>query len=71
MCGICGLATAAPRGDVDVDLLARMCAELVHRGPDGEGRHRSPGIGLGVRRLAVMDPTGGQQPISSEERRAT
>jgi asparagine synthase (glutamine-hydrolysing) len=65
MCGICGIATT--RGPVDTDRLARMSATLVHRGPDSEGMHVDGGIGLAARRLAIIDLTGGDQPIANED----
>ncbi len=43
-----------------------MCDRLAHRGPDEEGYFRAIGVGLGVRRLRVIDPEGGHQPISNE-----
>ncbi len=61
MCGICGYT-----GDAASDLLDRMLNWLVHRGPDEEGRHRERGVGLGVRRLRVIDPEGGRQPVANE-----
>lgn len=67
MCGICGVAWADPDRPVDPALIDRMTDALAHRGPDGEGRHVAPGIGLGVRRLEIVDPTGGAQPIASED----
>ncbi|HEY7397336.1 MAG TPA: asparagine synthase (glutamine-hydrolyzing) [Gaiellaceae bacterium] len=65
MCGICGIAAAA--GAVDRERLARMSATLVHRGPDSEGTHLDGGIGLAARRLAIIDLTGGDQPIANED----
>ena len=67
MCGICGVA-----GDVAEipDLRARlvqMTRSLTHRGPDSEGLLVRPGVGLGVRRLAIVDPVGGDQPIVNED----
>lgn len=47
-------------------MLEPMLRRLVHRGPDEEGRHEEPGISLGVRRLRVIDPEGGHQPVSNE-----
>src|SRR5262245_2160812 len=67
MCGICGIATG-PTGEVPpADLLQSMVDSLRHRGPDGAGLHRATGIGLGVRRLAIIDPQTGGQPIASED----
>ncbi|HST16983.1 MAG TPA: asparagine synthase (glutamine-hydrolyzing) [Gaiellaceae bacterium] len=65
MCGICGIAAA--RGAVDRERLARMSTTLVHRGPDSEGMHVDGGIGLAARRLAIIDLTGGDQPIANED----
>lgn len=61
MCGICGLV-----GDNDLVLLDRMLDRLVHRGPDEEGTHHDVGMAFGVRRLRVIDPTGGHQPVRNE-----
>jgi asparagine synthase (glutamine-hydrolysing) len=61
MCGICGLV-----GDNDPVLLDRMLDRLVHRGPDEEGTHHGEGVAFGVRRLRVIDPTGGHQPVRNE-----
>ncbi|MBS1860577.1 MAG: asparagine synthase (glutamine-hydrolyzing) [Actinobacteria bacterium] len=64
MCGIAGWA-----GDIEADeaVLARMCAAVAHRGPDAEGRHVVPGkVGLGFRRLAIIDLETGDQPIADE-----
>jgi len=43
-----------------------MTRALVHRGPDGDGFWDAPGIALGMRRLAIIDPRGGQQPLRDE-----
>jgi len=61
MCGICGMI-----GMADPAAFDRMMQRLVHRGPDDEGRHVEPGLWLGARRLRVIDPEGGHQPISNE-----
>ncbi|MBS0548333.1 MAG: asparagine synthase (glutamine-hydrolyzing) [Proteobacteria bacterium] len=64
MCGIAGWA-----GDIGIDeaALGRMCAAVAHRGPDAEGRHVVPGtVGLGFRRLAIIDLETGDQPIADE-----
>ena len=65
MCGICGIASS--RGAVDRERLARMAATLVHRGPDSEGSHVDGGVGIAARRLAIIDLTGGDQPIANED----
>ncbi len=64
MCGIAGVAT---RGSTPPrELIGAMCEVMRHRGPDGEGVHLEPGIGLGMRRLAVLDLVTGDQPVTNE-----
>ena len=65
MCGICGIAS--DRGAVDPERLRRMSATLYHRGPDSEGSHVDGPVGIAARRLAIIDLTGGDQPIASED----
>ena len=67
MCGISGYAPADPSQPVDPHMIQTMTATLTHRGPDDEGIMTGPGIGLGVRRLAIVDPAGGHQPLRSED----
>ena len=67
MCGICGVAYTEPGRPVAPDLLARMTGILRHRGPDSDGFHFAPGIGLGMRRLAIVDLETGDQPIANED----
>jgi len=62
MCGICGFS-GAPRPEV----LARMTSRLVHRGPDDEGRWSDGRMNLGMRRLAIIDPRTGRQPVANED----
>ncbi len=57
-------------GRHDPALLAAMTASLRHRGPDGEGMHVDGSLGLGHRRLAVLDPTGSAQPMASVDGRS-
>jgi asparagine synthase (glutamine-hydrolysing) len=52
-------------GDSDA-ILSRMCGAIQHRGPDDEGHHVGPRVGLGMRRLSIIDVAGGRQPISNE-----
>lgn len=61
MCGICGII-----GSSEEALVSRMLRRLVHRGPDDEGLHRESGVTLGARRLRVIDPVGGRQPVQNE-----
>jgi asparagine synthase (glutamine-hydrolysing) len=65
MCGIAGILN--PRGPIEEELLNRMCRALEHRGPDSGGTHLEPGVGLGCRRLAIIDIEGGDQPIFNED----
>src|SRR5713226_9425816 len=66
MCGIVGMANfdGAP---VRLDELRRMCAALVHRGPDDEGFYLAPSAGLGMRRLSIIDLETGRQPVRNED----
>lgn len=66
MCGICGILPADERLP-ERERLTRMNAALRHRGPDGAGMHLAPGVGLAMRRLAIIDVRGGDQPISNED----
>src|SRR4051812_34339138 len=65
MCGIAGIWGATDRSVVE-----RMTDALAHRGPDGSGIATGPGGVLGHRRLAIMDPLGGAQPIFGEDDRS-
>jgi asparagine synthase (glutamine-hydrolysing) len=68
MCGICGLAATDPRHvPLEQPALQAMTDALIHRGPDDDGHHLAPGVGLGMRRLSVIDVPGGSQPISNED----
>lgn len=66
MCGVAGLFRP-DGGGVDDALLRRMTTALAHRGPDGDGFMTEPGIGLGHRRLAIIDVGGGHQPMWNED----
>ena len=67
MCGLAGILTADPAENLAPSMIKRMTDALSHRGPDGEGCYLQPGIGLGHRRLAIIDPEGGQQPMFNED----
>jgi len=66
MCGIC--VAVSDVGAVEAELIHGMCERIVHRGPDSEGLHVDGRVGLGMRRLSVIDLPGGQQPIFNEDR---
>ena len=66
MCGIAGFVNRAGEA-ADRDLLARMTATIAHRGPDGDGMHVDGPVGLGHRRLSIIDVDGGAQPMSNED----
>ena len=67
MCGIVGIFDTRSRRDIDEGLLASMNQALFHRGPDEGGMHREPGVGLGHRRLSIIDLSTGQQPLFNED----
>ena len=68
MCGICGIYNFR-NAPVDRELLHSMTAILKHRGPDGAGSYLSGNVGMGHRRLSIIDLDGGGQPISNEDGR--
>jgi len=67
MCGIAGIIHRDRDAPVDQAQLRAMTDAVRHRGPDGEGLHVGPGLGLGHRRLAIIDPATGQQPMRDPE----
>ncbi len=70
MCGIAGLFHNETPKPVDPIRVERMCDALAHRGPDGAGVWTAPGVGLGHRRLSVIDLEGSPQPMVSSDGRA-
>jgi asparagine synthase (glutamine-hydrolysing) len=67
MCGLVGIFDSVDRREIDRSLLTSMTSSLAHRGPDGHGYHLAKGIGLGHRRLSIIDLEGGQQPMFNED----
>lgn len=67
MCGICGIFEFERRSDMDRDTVHKMNQTMIHRGPDDGGVFLGPGIGLGHRRLSIIDLAGGHQPMSNED----
>src|SRR5216684_7748821 len=66
MCGIAGIVSF-DAGPVLVEDVRAMCAAMVHLGPDDEGFHVGPRVGLGMRRLSIIDLATGHQPIANED----
>ena len=66
MCGICGLV-ALDGSEVDASGLAAMSRTLRHRGPDSDGSFVDGPVALAARRLSVIDPAGGDQPVENED----
>lgn len=81
MCGIAGGLWYDRRGEISLEVLQRMTNSLAHRGPDDQGIYhqpygstpamyegdRQPGVGLGFRRLSIIDLEGGHQPLGNED----
>jgi len=70
MCGIVGILKFDPQETVDETRLKRMRDTLFHRGPDGEGLWVEGPVGLGHRRLSIVDVAGGHQPMANEDETA-
>jgi asparagine synthase (glutamine-hydrolysing) len=69
MCGICGIFEFDEQREISRELVHRMTQTIVHRGPDDEGIFVGAGIGLGFRRLSIIDVAGGHQPLANEDGR--
>src|SRR5436305_13241832 len=67
MCGICGTYDYLRQRAPDVAVLDAMNASLIHRGPDGSGRHLDGPAGIAARRLAIIDIEHGDQPMLSAD----
>ncbi len=67
MCGICGQFNFGDRAPVARRTVEAMTASLVHRGPDDEGSYVEGPVGLGFRRLSIIDLAGGHQPMSDRD----
>lgn len=67
MCGITGIFDTRGAGPLSRELLHRMNETQFHRGPDEGGLHLEPGLGLGHRRLSIIDLATGQQPLFNED----
>ncbi|KXK36918.1 MAG: asparagine synthetase B, partial [Nitrosomonas sp.] len=67
MCGITGVFDTRSTSEIDRNLLHRMNETLTHRGPDEGEVYVESGLGLGHRRLSIMDVSSGQQPLFNED----
>jgi asparagine synthase (glutamine-hydrolysing) len=67
MCGIAGILEFGPDARANAGALREMCRVITHRGPDDEGFYTDGAVGIGMRRLSIVDVAGGHQPISNED----
>jgi len=67
MCGIAGIVYRERERPVSEPLLRRLCSAMRHRGPDDEGLYVHGAVGLAMRRLSIIDLSGGRQPIFTED----
>jgi asparagine synthase (glutamine-hydrolysing) len=70
MCGIVGVYYFDPSRQVQADHLRLMTTQIRHRGPDDDGSYASNNIGLAMRRLSIIDISGGHQPIFSKDKKS-
>jgi asparagine synthase (glutamine-hydrolysing) len=68
MCGIAGKFNFDPTNPIDRDRLVAMTTAVAHRGPDSDGFYVGQGVGLGHRRLSIIDLSTGDQPLTNEDR---
>ncbi len=68
MCGICGQYNFKDKTPVDSETISRMMNSIIHRGPDDEGSYIKGPLGLGFRRLSIIDLAGGHQPMWDREK---
>ncbi len=67
MCGIAGILEFGREARANAGALREMCSVISHRGPDDEGSYMDGEVGIGMRRLSIVDVAGGHQPISNED----
>jgi asparagine synthase (glutamine-hydrolysing) len=67
MCGICGIVISETDRRVDESILQKMTQAITHRGPDDDGFYLGGQVGLGMRRLSIIDLVTGDQPVSNED----
>src|SRR5689334_6326737 len=71
MCGIAGFVEPGSSAFLREEAVTRMCAAMVHRGPDDAGQESLTSATLGMRRLAIFDPANGHQPMRTPDGRFT
>jgi len=69
MCGIAGFVSARDPGEFRAAAVGRMCAAMLHRGPDDAGIETQGDATIGMRRLAIFDPANGHQPMATADGR--
>lgn len=67
MCGITGLYYKDSQRPADLGVVRAMCDTIVHRGPDDQGQFVDGNVGIGMRRLAIIDLSGGHQPMFNDD----
>src|ERR1035441_4398168 len=67
MCGIAGILEFGRDARASAAALREMCGVIRHRGPDDDGFYTDGAVGIGMRRLSIVDVAGGHQPISNED----
>jgi asparagine synthase (glutamine-hydrolysing) len=67
MCGITGILKLSREARIEPGIVRRMCDIMAHRGPDDDGVYCNGPVGLGMRRLSIVDLATGHQPLSNED----
>src|SRR5438445_12528963 len=67
MCGIAGILEFGRDARASAAALREMCRVISHRGPDDDGFYTDGVVGIGMRRLSIVDVAGGHQPLSNED----
>src|SRR4051812_15388765 len=68
MCGVCGVISAGPIGEADTARIRAVNAAMLHRGPHGDGEFADGPVHLAMRRLSIIDLSGGWQPLYNEDK---
>lgn len=68
MCGIVGYVNGSGDEPAEAQIVTRMCERIIHRGPDDQGIHIDGPVGIGMRRLSIIDLRTGHQPVHNENK---